>query len=34
MMLTTGFSSNCVLEDFGLALFIYKQVEENVCSKR
>ena len=33
-MLTTGFSSNCVLEDFGLALFIYKQVEENFCSKR
>ena len=24
----------CVLEDFGLALFIYKEMEEFFCSKR
>ena len=28
-MLTTGFTSNCVLDDFGLARFIYMEVEEN-----
>ena len=33
-MLTTGFTSNCVLEDFGLALYIYKEVKEIVCSKK
>ena len=36
-MENTGFTSNCVLEDFGLARLMYMEVEENffhVATKR